>query len=149
MTNSLLLHEAIANGQIEIVLSLIEQIADRPASNDLLEEVDECGETPLLIAAKFNQGQVVECILKKRPEYAKHKDKNGNNLFHLLANLKGDQGVELIEKILLILSDELSIDLLKGKNENEKTPINVAQTNGNILVEKLLIPTKGQEDLKW
>jgi len=66
-----------------------------------------------------------------------------------LANLKGDQGVELIEKILLILSDELSIDLLKGKNENEKTPINVAQTNGNILVEKLLIPTKGQEDLKW
>ena len=149
MTNSLLLHDAIANGRTKTVMSLFEQILDLPASNDLFEEINERGETPLLIAAKFNQGQLVECILKKWPEYIKQKDKNGNNLFHLLANLKDDQGVELIEKILLILSDELFIDLLKGKNENEKTPLNVAQSNGNIQIEKLLIPTKDEEDLKW
>ena len=138
LTNSLLLHEAIANGGTKTVMSLIEQILDLPASNVLFEEVNEYGETPLLIAAKFNQRQVVECILKKRPEYAKQKDKNGNNLFHLLANLKGDQGVELIEKILLILSDDISIKLFKEKNRQNQTPMDIAKSSNNTSVLSLL-----------
>lgn len=148
LEGTLLLHGAVENGQTETIVSLIEQIIDLPTSNILFEEMNEYGETPLLVAAKINQGQIIECILKKQSEYAKQKDKNENNLLHLLASLKDNEGVDTIEKVLLILSDDLAIHLLKDKNDDDKTPLNIAQFNGNKKIENLFAPSDNEEDSK-
>src|SRR5580693_7205996 len=78
------LNDAIQHGHTKLALSLIEQIIDMPSPNRLLENENENGETPLLIAAKLNEWELIESILKTRSDLAKQKDKDENNLFHLL-----------------------------------------------------------------
>jgi ankyrin repeat protein len=125
------LSDAIERGHIQLALPLIEQVIDMPSPNRLLEKGNANGETPLLIAAKLNHGKLIETILKKRSDLVEQKDKDGNNIFHLLANLSEDKGAETIENILTILPNESKINLLKEKNTKNETPIDIAQSHGN------------------
>jgi ankyrin repeat protein len=103
-----------------------------------LRKENENGETPLLIAAKFNQWKIIELILKTRSDLMQQKDKDGNNLFHFLANLSEDKGAETIENVLRILPPELKINLLKEENKQNQTPMDIAKSNGNISSSKML-----------
>jgi ankyrin repeat protein len=126
------LNEAIQRGHIDLALSLIEQVIELRAPNGLLEKEDENGQTPLLVAAANNRWTIIEIILNKRPDLAEQKDKNGNNVFHLLANLsEDDKAAETMQNVMKILSNDVKVNLLKAKNENNQTPIEIAQSNGN------------------
>jgi ankyrin repeat protein len=105
----------------------------------LFEQVNENGETPLLIAVKLNEWKLIECILKSRSDLAKQKDQNGNNLFHLLANLSEDKGAETIKNVLAILPNELNMDLLKEQNQTNEKPMDIAQFHNNTSSLKFLI----------
>jgi len=136
--NSSPLHGAIENGHIEIALTVIKQTMDLPTSKNLLKKENENGETPLLIAAKFNQWKIIELILKTRSDLMQQKDKDGNNLLHFLANLSEDKGAETIENVLRILPQELKINLLKEENKQNQTPMDIAKSNGNTSSSKML-----------
>ncbi|CAF1156832.1 unnamed protein product [Rotaria sordida] len=123
----------------KIALSLIEQVLDMNSSQGLLEKENENGETPLLIAAKCNQWKLIEVILKNRSDLVEQKDKNDNNLLHLLANLNEDEGAETIGNIFKILSNDTKQILLIGKNKLSQTPLEIAQSHGNPFSCELLI----------
>jgi ankyrin repeat protein len=125
------LNDAIQRGYTQLALSLIEQVIDMAPPNRLLEKGNDNGETPLLIAAKYNQWKLIEAILKNRSDLAEQKDNDGNNLFHLLANLSEDQGSKTIKNVLTILSTELKVKLLKGTNKPNQIPFDIAQAHGN------------------
>ncbi|CAF3425601.1 unnamed protein product, partial [Rotaria sp. Silwood2] len=74
---------------------------------------------------------LIEPIIKNRSDLVKHKDKNGNNLLHLLANLHDDEGAEVIKNIFKILPNDTKEMLLVGKNKLCQTPIEIAQSHGN------------------
>ncbi|CAF2924999.1 unnamed protein product [Rotaria sp. Silwood2] len=63
--NGLVLHDAIKNEHIKLVLPLIEQIINMCSRKDLLEKVNKDGKTPLLMAVKFKQWILIESIIKK------------------------------------------------------------------------------------
>jgi ankyrin repeat protein len=133
------LNEAIQRGYIDLALALIEQVIEMQAPNGLLKKEDENGQTPLLVAAANNQWTIIEIILNKRPDLAEQKDKNGNNVFHLLANLsEDDKAAETMQNVMKILSNDVKVNLLKAKNENNQTPIEIAQSNGNTQYVNLL-----------
>ena len=129
--NSSPLTDAIEHGHVQLALPLIEQVIDMPSPNRLLEKGNENGETPLLIAAKLNYGKIIETILKKRSDLVEQKDKDGNNMFHFLANLSENKGAETIEHILTILPNDLKTNLLKETNKINQTPLDIAQLHGN------------------
>ncbi|CAF3351755.1 unnamed protein product [Rotaria sp. Silwood1] len=133
------LHDAIQRGHIQIALSLIEQVLDMNPSQGLLEKENENGETPLLIAAKCNQWKLIEPILKNRCDLAKQKDKDGNNLLHLLANSNEDESAEIIKNIFKILPDRIKTNLLKEKNKKNQRPLDIAQSHGDSSSSELLI----------
>ncbi len=137
--NSSPLHDAIQHGHTQLALAFIKQIVNVPSLNKLLKNKNENGETPLLIAARLNQWKLIESILKPRSDLAKQKDKDGNNLFHLLANLSEDKGVETIQNVLAILSNELKVNLLKEKNKTNQKPMDIAQFHNNTSSLELLI----------
>ncbi|CAF2888304.1 unnamed protein product [Rotaria sp. Silwood2] len=140
--NPPLLNDAIQRGHTQIALALIEQVLDMSSSQGLLEKENENGETPLLIAAKCNQWKLIEPIIKNRSDLVKHKDKNGNNLLHLLANLHDDEGAEVIKSIFKILPNEIKTNLLTEKNKNNQRPIDIAQSHGNPFSCELLIESE-------
>ncbi len=137
--NSSPLHDAIQHGHTQLALTFIEQIIDMPSLNRLLENENENGETPLLVAVKLNEWKLIEAILKSRSDLARKKDKNGNNLFHLLANLSEDKGVETIEKVFAILPNEVKMNLLKEQNKSQQKPMDIAQSQNNTSCLELLI----------
>ncbi|CAF5004742.1 unnamed protein product [Rotaria sp. Silwood1] len=108
-------------------------------SQGLLEKENENGETPLLIAAKCNQWKLIEPILKNRCDLAKQKDKDGNNLLHLLANSNEDESAEIIKNIFKILPDRIKTNLLKEKNKKNQRPLDIAQSHGDSSSSELLI----------
>jgi ankyrin repeat protein len=132
------LNDAIEHGHTNLALSLIEQIMDMPPSNGLLEKANENGETPLLVAAKCNQWKLIKPILEKRCELTKQKDKDENNLLHLLANMEEDKGAETIKSILAIISNEMKTELLQEENKTGQTPATVAQSHENTSCFELL-----------
>jgi len=125
------LNDAIQRGHTQLALSLIEQVIKMPASDGLLEKENENGETPLLIAAKMNQWKLIETILKTRSDLAQQKDKHNNNLLHLLANLSEDKASETLKNVLEILPNDVKTKLMKEKNKNNQTPIEIAQSHSN------------------
>ena len=131
------LHEAIENGHRQLALALIEQIIDIPSPNRLLEDSDEHGQTPVLIAAKLNEKDILELILKQRSDLIAQKDHQGNNLCHLLTDFKDDQAAETIKTILKMFPNDVRL-LLKEENHNHQTPIMIAQSNGNEISRELL-----------
>ena len=131
------LHDAIRNGHTQIALTVIEQTIDLPLSKNLLIKVNENAETPLLVAAKLNQWKIIETILKAQPKFVKQKDKDGNNLLHLLAKLSNDQGAKTVGNILAILSEELKMHLLKEENHQNQTPMDIARSRNNTSCLKL------------
>jgi len=125
------LNDAIEHGHTHLALSLIEQIMDMPPSNGLLEKANENGETPLLVAAKCNEWKLIKPILEKRCELTKQKDKDENNLLHLLASVQQNKAKETIETVLLLLDDRMIEFLISGLNQTQQIPEQVAEQNGN------------------
>lgn len=132
------LHDALENGHISIASSVIEQTLHLPSEKNLLEKVNTHGQTPLLIAAKKNQWEILKLILEHRLDLIKQKDYHGNNLFHLLFQINGDQAGETLEQILRILPDHLKEDLINETNEDQQTPMDIAQCQTNIVLLKTL-----------
>jgi ankyrin repeat protein len=132
------LSDAIERGHIQLALPLIEQVIDMPSPNRLLEKGNANGETPLLIAAKLNHGKIIETILKKRSDLVEQKDKDGNNMFHLLANLREDKGANTIQHVFGMLSNDMKSHLIIEKNKINQTPLIIAQSHGNTLCVKFL-----------
>ncbi|CAF3963887.1 unnamed protein product [Adineta steineri] len=128
------LHDAIQHNHINLALKLIEQTVDMPSSpNNLLEREDNDGVSPLLFAAKFNQWILIEAILKKRLDLIEKTDKADNNILHLLANISEDKAIETIKNIFVLLSNDTKTKLLEKKNNNNETPMEIAQANNNNL----------------
>jgi ankyrin repeat protein len=125
------LNDVIEHGHTQLALALIEQVIDMPSSNGLLEKANENGETPLLIAAKCNQWTLMKSILEKRCDLVKQKDKNDNNLLHLLADFSGEKGVEMLEYVLKMLPNDTRTELVKEKSKTNQTPMEIAQSRGN------------------
>lgn len=131
------LHEAIENGHRQLAQALIEQIVDIPSPNRLLEDQDEHGQTPMLIAAKLNEKDLLELILKHRSDLIEQKDHQGNNLLHLLTLCQDDQAAETIETVLKMFPKDVRL-LLKDENHKHQTPLIIAQSNGNVKSMELL-----------
>ncbi|CAF4813233.1 unnamed protein product, partial [Rotaria socialis] len=108
-----------------------QQVLDMSPSQGILEKQNENGETPLLIAAKLNQWKLMEPILRNRLDLVQQKDKAGNNLLHLLAEIDDDEGAATIQNVIKILPNESKELLLKGKNQARQTPLEIAQSHGN------------------
>ncbi len=128
----LLLQNAIQQGDIDLAIKIIKQ------TNEYLERKNDQGETPLLIAAKFNQNRLIIAILKKKSELAKQVDKQGNNLLHLLANVREGQAKNTIGNVLTLLDDKMREYLTLSLNRHKQTPVQVAQKYGNLEYIRLL-----------
>ncbi|CAF3426385.1 unnamed protein product [Rotaria sp. Silwood1] len=135
------LDDAIQRGHIDLALKLIEQVVDMSTSPGLLERKNDDGETPLLLAAKLNQWVLIEAILKKRLDLAENTDKNDNNILHLLANISENKANETIKNVLLLLSNDIKTNLLKKKNKDNRTPIEIAQSQNNTYCSDLFKKT--------
>ncbi|CAF4651108.1 unnamed protein product [Rotaria socialis] len=133
------LDDAIRNGHFDIALKLIEQVVDMSSTSPgLLERKNNDGETPLLLAAKLNQWILIEVIIKKRLDLTENTDENDNNILHLLANIPENKACETIKNVLQLLSDNLRVNLLKQKNKDNQTPIEIAQSKNNTHCADLL-----------
>ena len=121
----MVLANAIQEGNIELAINLIKQ------SNSYLERMNDQGQTPLLLAARFNQTRLIRAILEKRPELAEQVDRQKNNLLHLLAKVSEDRATEATDNILMILDNKTKELLISGLNEDKQTPEQVAATHGN------------------
>lgn len=94
--NPTLLHESIENGHGRIVLAFIEQIIDMPSANRLFEARNMNHETLLLLAGRFCEWQIVELILKKRPNYISQMNKQGQTIVTILANYIAKQKAKIV-----------------------------------------------------
>jgi ankyrin repeat protein len=121
-----LLENAIQQGNIDLAVKLIKQ------TQNYLERENDQGQTPLLLAGKFNQNRLIIAILKKRPELARHVDERGNNLLHLLASVQENKARETIETILMLLDNKMIKFLISGLNRRQQTPEQIAKKNGNL-----------------
>lgn len=130
--------DAIRNGHTDLVSKLIDQVSNQSSSNSLLERENQDGQTPLLVAAKYNQWFLIETILKKRLDFIEKIDHQGNNVLHLLAEIENDQGKETIEKLLKFLSNEKKQILIETKNLDKRTPFELAQFKNNSQCADLL-----------
>ncbi|CAF1188048.1 unnamed protein product [Adineta ricciae] len=109
----------------QVLFDLIEN------TNSFLEQTNLQGETPLLIAAKFNQIELIDRILHKRPELVKQTDKLGNNIFHNIARTAIDAAAKTIEFVLNKLEPETKKSLLEQINTDRQTPKQVAAYHNN------------------
>jgi ankyrin repeat protein len=129
------LHDAIEHGHVELAQTLIEQALDMSLAQGLLNQENQHGQTPFLLAAKHNQWSIMEIILRKRSDLIEHRDKNKNNFIHLLADC---QHLQTIEKILLLLPNRLKQQLLTEKNQANQRPVDIAQSHCNTQCTHLL-----------
>jgi ankyrin repeat protein len=120
------LENAIQQGDIDLAIKLIKQ------TNSYLERRNDQGETPLLMAAKFNQNKLIVAILKKQPEFARQVDKQGNNLLHLLANISENKARTSIDNVFMLLNDQLKVQLMLERNQFEQTPDQIARNQRNM-----------------
>ena len=129
------LNDAIERGHEHLALALIEQAIEMPDNDNLLDKQNSAGETPLLVAAKFNRGPLIEALLKARPSLARHTDREKNNLLHLLAgNEPTSDCAEILNTVLSILPDDLRRTLLREKNMHDRSALDIAQYRGNTVV---------------
>ena len=85
----------------------------------------------MLVAAKFNHIELVDRILRKRPELVKQTDKLGNNIFHNIARTANATAVKTIEFVLRKLEPETKKSLLEQINAEHQTPKQVAAYHNN------------------
>ena len=131
------LHDAIENGHIDNALIIIEQIMYFPGEKNLLEKVNAHGQTPLLLAARYNQWKVVQMILEHRVDLAKQKDHHDNNFLHLLVRNHHERIDQTMGKISEMLSEELKIDLFEDENEHHETFVDIAKFQNKTALLKL------------
>lgn len=130
-----LLEDSIQQGNIDLAIKLIQQ------TKILLEQTNQQGETPLLIAAKYNQKRLITAILKKYPEYAKQIDKEKNNLLHLLSKIPDNEAKDTIESVFILLDRTMIEFLITGLNQQMQTPEKIAKQYNNMEYINLLTRT--------
>lgn len=118
--------KAIQNGNIEHAVQFIEQ------EQNFLGQENHLGQTPLLIAAKYNQNDLITIILRQRMEYFYQNDQQGNNLLHLLAQIPNNQAKMTMENIFTIIDSSSKELLVTSSNNQNQTPEYVAKYYGNI-----------------
>ena len=107
---------------------LVEQTLDMPNNYGLLNQKDAEGQTPLLVAAKFNRWPIIKIILENRLDLSKHIDKKMNNIFHILA---ANSNAETIKNCIEILPDTVKTGLLTAKNQDDQQPVDIADSLDN------------------
>ncbi|UJR25794.1 hypothetical protein I4U23_007144 [Adineta vaga] len=132
------LHDAIEHGYIPLVSTIIQQVANMREPNNLLEKRNENGETVLLVGARCNEWKVIELIVKEREDVIEAKDNDGNNMLHLLANVKEDAGAETLKNLLEILPIDVKMRLLKEENKKSQVAKDIAQSHENTQCLSLL-----------
>jgi ankyrin repeat protein len=120
-----LLNDAIRRGDTNMALGLIDQ------TNHFLQQENEEGDTPLLLAARLNRCQIITVILKKQPDLAQQTDRQENNLLHLLAGVPEDKAKDAVKNILEKLENKTKKSLLLMSNKTGQIPRQIAETHGN------------------
>ena len=118
-----LLEDAIRRGDSKTALRSIQQ---QPR---LLEESNRDGDTPLLLAARFNRRAVIGTILRTRPELVEQVDRRANNLLHLLAAHSNEEGMATIEAINTVVNSDVRRRLMVSANHGGQTPLQVAESH--------------------
>jgi ankyrin repeat protein len=120
------LENAIQQGDIDLAVRMLKR------TKSFLENTNDRGETPLLIAAKCNQNKLIIAILKKHSKYAEQVDQKGNNLIHLLANIPENEAATTIDNVFVLLDEQLKEQLMLGRNQFGQTPDDIARRRGNM-----------------
>ncbi|XP_071085590.1 putative ankyrin repeat protein RF_0381 [Haliotis cracherodii] len=127
-----ILHYACLGGHIEMVSHIIsENIID-------INRSDRYGRTALMEAAKYGHKLVFDFLLSKGGDIS-HKDKEGNNIFHVACR-EGD--LEMVGRILS--QGEFDINC---RGQNGKTPLLFAAFGGHRWVFDLLVRKKANASI--
>ncbi|KAJ6978468.1 hypothetical protein NC653_026775 [Populus alba x Populus x berolinensis] len=109
------LHEATIYGNYEAVVLLVERC------EDLLKETNNYGETPLFTAAGFAEAEIVEFLIRSKPEQC--VDVNGHLLSIHIKRTKDDLSIlsnairgQHFETALLLLELDASLHKLKDND---------------------------------
>lgn len=124
-----LIHVAIQRGDCEIVQLLIDKHPEK-----LLEQIDENGRTPLLLAGSLGHTDIVRYLLKKNAN-SNARVPNGYIFSgHTTLAFAVDRGFPEIAKMLLeAKADPLIVGAMM------RQPIHIAADNGNLEMVKALI----------
>ena len=122
LNSFVLLEDAIRRGDSNTALQSIQQ---QPR---LLEESNHDGDTPLLLAARFNLKAVIGTILQTRSELVDQVDRRANNLLHLLAAHSNKEGMPTIVATTAMVSSDVGRRLMATPNQNGQTPLQVAES---------------------
>ena len=120
-----MLENAMNQGNIDFAWQLIGQ------ATNILEQRNDRGETPLLIAARLNQQKLILSILSRRMDLATQIDHQSNNLLHLLANISTNRAKETIEKVFSLLDSRSKDRLISELNQSQERPADVAKNHGH------------------
>ncbi|CAF1572106.1 unnamed protein product, partial [Didymodactylos carnosus] len=132
-----LLHKTIENGHTLFAQQMANAVSK--LSDNIIEKTNAQGETAILIAAKFNNRDVLETLLTLKIDYIYAIDNERNNIFHVLSKQMGTN--ETIECLLNYLNTK-SINIQEkfdNKNNDELTPIQLLIKNNNFDGVKMLI----------
>lgn len=101
------------------------------------EANDRKADTPLLLATKNNSTDIVELILKRRPQAVDHVDKDGRNILHLAILHRRYEIIEIVEKL------DYAMERLSGKlDKNYNTLLHMVGQKVDDLKEDVMHPAK-------
>lgn len=102
-----------------------------------LEQTDDCGDTPLLRAARLNQCLEIETMLKQNPLLSQQVNREGDNLLHVLAKLPVES-LSTAQSALNLLPRHFKKSLIMMPNKNGQRPHQVALNYGHRFFNDLL-----------
>ena len=102
-----------------------------------LAQMDDCGDTPLLRAARLNQCLEIEIILKQNPHLSQQVNREGDNLLHILAKLPIESS-STVQSVLKLLPRHFKKPLIMMSNKNGLRPYHVALNHGHVYFNNLL-----------
>ena len=113
------LHHSVANGHRDLCLMLCEF----GSFENLLERADHSGNTPLLIAIKYNQEEILKVLIQFN-----------SNVFH--RNVKGDTCLHVAashgsHEVLPVLASFITEELFEVRNSQHMTAFDVSTSLQN------------------
>lgn len=126
------LHKACRNGRADLAELLI------MAKPELNNETNTKGETPLHTAITNNQEAIVHMLTAQTPPLFEKQDSDGNTPLHLCCKSSNDNIASLVMQNL----NDLKPERLLVKNNDDKNPLEIACTHGNLIAIDKLLETK-------
>ncbi|AET72878.1 hypothetical protein PGAG_00424 [Phaeocystis globosa virus 12T] len=123
----------LTDGHYEIANLLIKNGAN-------IDAIDNYGETPLFLAVKANNIEMVKLLIEKGAE-TNIENKTQNSIMHYAAEIPGDN-VEVL-KYLIRNSSDTAVNSI---NDKEQTPLHLSAELGNTNAAKLLVENGADRD---